>query len=1039
MANEYLRSILVPEGAPVSIPDDNLRRHTVRQETITASVKANATGRGYFLFYPNNPTSLVGAHYTFNEAASAYRYDKSIISAQQLQQSYNYARKTSGIIYVKSATLPSGVYNLSGTFNAATYEGPPSELDLQNLDFQNILATTSNSMDKVGQVGVSDGVAVLSLPAGFGLSYVRLQDKSPSKMIDNSSVRINDFTENLMYSMEATNYTATVTGGTPVTLANFNIDSNLFISMTGSLQFTFTPDAVPPTNILLLSVAVEFLGVDGDVAASEERLSQIAYTSDADEPVPINVGGLFMASYPNDNIIGTATEPIAGMRITVSLSVDGKITNEPALTNTCEVHVTSHGAARPGLTSPVTIVMYDGVSDGATITVSGVANYELIPNPELAKNIPTKYSNYDNHGLDYVKRLMANRERLRVRSVTPIYEYKDRIRLYEEMSRMDNSVMTEALAFGIGDVLRFIRSHLPAVADFGNSILPGSGDVLRGIDRFVGHTFLGEDRAQAASGRLIGRAASGQVVGSTLGSQLRKRGALACDVLPIFLGDNKWYATPEPDVDATREYRVETGKRRVAIFPALLFQESDGKPDVVGTQLYAAIEGRFGHLPFSKHSVTRGNRTVYGIAQVTNMPDGPDTTVVPIKNIRDGVIYTRANAPIPSGGSMEAALAMLPRLPPGIAPFAVTGNAIGDTILKNQWRDLKYQNMKETKLPLLGAEEYDTITDLINKTSSVPRLKHLDTILVSGRHARAMDDEEFLDADEDVSLPEPAVGKYDEGIDALDIFLRTKTKGKIKQLQDILKKLVQCDELHPNTINGMHYTIMLLPGDIGATPQAAPLNNTKSDADSRRARLDKIKTNMAKQGINLTDQWIIDHNYRGPNEKEIGEIRAGMVGNADDMARTPERMKKAVRLAGIYQSQGYKDITVDWIVENKFKGPTADQLSELPHTRPSVASSEDLIKKILENNLGQETYNSLGNEMQLSARNMVREMVERNGGRGLNIDQVRHLNSVYAGRKYEQKGHTNITVQPVQATTDSALRTAPPEDFIIPSRNKSLL
>lgn len=485
---DYLRSILVPTGPPSSIPDDSTRRHIVRQETVTHNFRVGGNQSGAFVLFPNNPTALVGVHFTRGDdpADTSYRFDDVVTVAQELADSYNYSRKTSGLITIKSSTLPSGVYALSGTMNAATYEGSPSEVGLP--DYEKTLQITSNEMDKIGNVSVGEGITVLMLPVSFSNNYTRLMDKSPSVLSD---TRIFGSADSLVYSSRMdtnTSFPAFPKSGTFNTkiISSFNCDSTNFTQVEVVFRYTLSLGAAKDTPSVgqgaIAKLKAEFIGLAGNVITSKSQ----EFFNEKDHPATATVlNGEDVTKhfvYPSVFDDWKKRQPLGAIRFSVETysDPDGRVSD--AFVQALVATATSHSASSPGVTFPVTIVTYEGVAAGATMTLSGVANYELVPNPELARNLRTLYSPIDPDAMDYVKRVMAARQRLQIRTVWNTPDYYNRARLFDEMSDRDYKVV-EADAFGIGDILRFIKRAAVPVAD---AIIPGAGQVLDQVGSFLG-------------------------------------------------------------------------------------------------------------------------------------------------------------------------------------------------------------------------------------------------------------------------------------------------------------------------------------------------------------------------------------------------------------------------------------------------------------------------------------------------------------------------------------------------------------------------
>jgi hypothetical protein len=471
----YLRSLLDPKSGPAYIPDDLLMMCKTRSEPITTNVTAPASGQGLFVFYPNNPTGLVGHHYIFNIATSNYVYDGvtgAIRTAQSLRDNYNFGRLVSQLVEVRSSTLPAGVYALNGTFNAVTvYEGL-SELSSTGITYNSILQSTTEILDKVGNVLVGDGVAILTLPNSFDLPFARFNDISPTAY---SSGGVAAFGGSVIASDNNSQIT-TIAGSWPslpagATLPLFtqNVDSTNQIEITGQLSIQAAAALATPTTVL----QVEILDAFGGVIVTNSVVARIPPLAAA---VPAVVPFSYMVP---SSFYTTSSQPVAAVRFSfatnnlvagTSLAINGRIN--------------AINAAYPGVNYPITVVAYQGVAQNTQITISGVANYELLPNALLKRNLDVSYAPYRKKEMAYVKAIMAMRQRLELRTVQPIPEYRSKLALYHELASLDQHNL--AMAFDWGDLIRGLKNIAsPILSTFFPLASPLIGAAGNAIDAAV--------------------------------------------------------------------------------------------------------------------------------------------------------------------------------------------------------------------------------------------------------------------------------------------------------------------------------------------------------------------------------------------------------------------------------------------------------------------------------------------------------------------------------------------------------------------------
>jgi hypothetical protein len=345
-------------------------------------------------------------------------------------------------------------------------------------------------MDKVGNVLVGSGIAVLTLPASFDLPYLRLSDRAIASGLAVSRYR--DAQNDLVVTPFADEGSAKSSGGAQNVgvVSTTNIDGNIGVQanivVAGTLTF---PSA--PTPGAAYRARIQYLGPGGEVIATFLGVPQTLTNATSQR-----VSSALNITYPNSDKL--LDRPVTAVRMGWIIEANTLVTT---LTFNTEDNFSgilrSYSAATPGVQYPICIIRYSGVAAGSVISVSGVANYELIPNPELARNVVTSYGRRDPRGMEYIKAVMANRDSLGIRSVWPINDYREKMSLLSEIASYNTRDSAEAMAFGLKDVLNFIRMGLP----FADAILPPpiTNLVGAGMDA-VEHVFGASGKPYAASG-----------------------------------------------------------------------------------------------------------------------------------------------------------------------------------------------------------------------------------------------------------------------------------------------------------------------------------------------------------------------------------------------------------------------------------------------------------------------------------------------------------------------------------------------------------
>jgi hypothetical protein len=440
-------------------------------------------------------------HFNYSNNLNQWVFDRAIYTAQDLPQSYNYARKTSQVIYIRSSTLPSGVYALTGTFNAVTYEGAPSEVGLPGYD--RILRVTANPADKIGNVLVGSGIAVLTLPASYDIDYIRLSDPSPTTG-PGGFCNIHDSQQNLVYYWtEGGPLDQTVTTWTNIGTTNFDANIAAFADLTVLMTYTTTttPTAAVTSDIQFRISVLDLTGTPFDTIA----FGDFTHVIPVGAPLTTTASLTITGALPSPG--GPLTRAISGVLLQYNV-----ITAAAGFTIQANLQtvLTAFAAATPGVIYPVSIVAYEGVAAGTVISLSGVANYELVPNPALAQNVQTYYADRDPHGMELVKGVFSRRDALGIRSVWRIEDYKAAKMYFEELSDFNIARTKYHIeAFDWGGLLKTGLKFLPGIASsVGDAIIPGSGNVIRGIADSLGGLF-------SASGEPIMYTASGQPVAAS--------------------------------------------------------------------------------------------------------------------------------------------------------------------------------------------------------------------------------------------------------------------------------------------------------------------------------------------------------------------------------------------------------------------------------------------------------------------------------------------------------------------------------------------
>lgn len=664
MQNAFLQSILDPAHYLSDIPDDEMRLHTKRQETVTYNLPAT-TDSGMIVIWPSNPTYVIGAHYHLKDGK--WVFDQMLKTAQNLSKAYNYGRKISQLVTIRSSTLPAGVYALNGTMNAVSYSGCLSEIE--PLSYDSILASTTNLLDKKGNVLIGTGLAVLTLPAKFDLPYVRLDDPSPSAT--GNVVTITNGGADLRYTLDIPDgYQTLPPNTTQQTLfqATFNIDA----IDTVTVEMPSNTELIDITNP---QIACNLLDING------ETLYRQVY-------IAPNWGEYSLLTYFFS--FDAIRQPVCGVHI----QYIGDTGANPKIgfdNGTIVASVTNSNGL--GYTSPTVIVSYQGVSPGSMITVAGVSNYELVPNPELQKNLELTYGEYKPHDLTYVKLLLANREKFGIRSIYDMGEYNALLSKFEPLT--DYSVSAES--FDFGSLLKTIKDIAVPVA---SALIPGAAPVISGLNSLLG--------GASASGLALGKSASGRP------RTYRPLGLSMDKCVNMMTG-------PMPTPSSSKEMILDFSDAGVALFPVILTmrgQVLSSEPTIV----YAAMtltEKLKNQIPelSSYPNYYVGEHRIYGCPDTPemNIIYGPirqnlistDMFMTPVFQLSNNKLTTITNPPVIQGSSHQLALCVASQMlrmgRVGKVPSALFTGGVCDTFVKSVLgTELKRALAKSSGLNLIG-------------------------------------------------------------------------------------------------------------------------------------------------------------------------------------------------------------------------------------------------------------------------------------------------------------------------------------------------
>lgn len=379
--SDYLRSVLDPKSGPAGIPDYNMT--TAHPKAVTMNVDLVVAGSGRFMIVYLPHSDLYPAIlFIWSNALNRFVYSGPLNYDQDLGESYTLGRFVSGLLEVKSNTLTGSLFTVSGNISAASFQEMP---DLALLTFNKVTSYKRNNVDVVSQVSVVKGVTALAIPDGDE-NYIPFRTKNTyatDAFIEIFSRCVYQDQAQVPFVVGPTTYpaagvyeivNATVANGS---LPPNSFGPNIYVEFTAQVA---TTGGAGNTNSIVLTMEVTSTSISGVDWITTTAILIDDTTTVRTDTTDIIINQITL-KVPYDNVA-----PIE--RVRVYATVVGPTAN---LWNLRRMILTmklptyySQGANGPG-----TIIAVEAVSPGQQISVSGVGNYEVVPNAQLSKDIPT--------------------------------------------------------------------------------------------------------------------------------------------------------------------------------------------------------------------------------------------------------------------------------------------------------------------------------------------------------------------------------------------------------------------------------------------------------------------------------------------------------------------------------------------------------------------------------------------------------------------------------------------------------------------------
>lgn len=864
--SNYLKSIFDPSIGAFSNPDDRIVRHTCRNETITANLLASSDG-GIIIFYPCSTAIQKGWHYTYNANTNAWTLQSDISIAQDLSLNYNYARQTAFSVEVRASTQSTSNAILSGNINAATYEGSGlSELELQGRTasqiYNSILSSTTNALDKVGSVYVADGLQIVALPNDASIPYQRLRDLTPVSTGPNG------------FYVDSANSTCIIIPNATLALTTNAQTISQYNADIGICASTITMNVLSSIGTTI-TITVNLLNAFGQIV----------------------VGGNATVTTPTNSVTSTSIifdpqpQPICAVQVRMSALV--------ATTAISDIKTDIYGGAQYGSNSPITLLVYQGLIQGNVITVGGYANFELVPNTALLRQIETNYGPYDKHEFDYILQILSMRKELQLRSVMDRHTYRALLAMWKELGDLDNNMVAEA--FDIGSLIKGIKKiAVPALSTMFPQFAPAIGLADHAADVLL---------ANAASGRAISYAAD-----------------FPSD-MDLVLSDDSFsdLEVSRPVIQSDRiGTRTLQMPAKVAFFPVVV--TNNGSPAEM--RMYAALEGDHRNMLSDSASnlfMKSGLHCIFGAESSIPIPLKNTYTLVQVDSKTIDSLNIPTDAPTVMGTSWQAAVYTLELCRNGVFPVAITGGVTRDRkkrpiILENPAFPLKNAYCHKIGIPMIGVDmggQPKLVSHVATRMGDFHAKPTMDfnsikltTPLVKGRVAWAMDADTLTLEDLDLSMENPV---YEPGPSQLISAEKPldPTEDLLGEIETVLSKKSPQVYQKFNKVTAPEFS---MPSVLLTIQQAEAVGTVPAGTTTAFSWIINTGLIPTMDMMSKVDKvGTMTHRVLKPLY-EVSSKGGNKVTPAANMYMRCERLYDVLK-------RQYRDITIDWILQNGSRGP----------------------------------------------------------------------------------------------------------------------
>jgi hypothetical protein len=306
-----------------------------------------------------------------------------IEQSEDLSTNFKLMRFISAGLKVKSATVSGAVFTVSGTINSILYQELP---EVRNLTFPTLLQYKRDNVNALASVNIEDGVVALALPDSeheFVVPETLNTFEGESQQIGISTFTAWNTTVQSVSGAKVRVYDSAVNDTTivpPNTWGHIRPSFFLYLKLSSVGGDEFTINVEYKVNYRTVDPAT---WVMNPVVSSRTMVSQqFLLTTFAVAQQSFN---MMWDTYIEEEVLSLSVD------VTVSWADVGSSWNVDTGTFS-SARLVTYSNDRHGIQGPGAIIAMQGLIPNQQINVGGKANYEVVPNSQLAPNVPTTYT-----------------------------------------------------------------------------------------------------------------------------------------------------------------------------------------------------------------------------------------------------------------------------------------------------------------------------------------------------------------------------------------------------------------------------------------------------------------------------------------------------------------------------------------------------------------------------------------------------------------------------------------------------------------------